>query len=219
MVAYAHRISVGLVGRERLGGLEEARRVAAQAARSVWWYDQRGCVSPHVVWVEQGGRVSPEAWMTLLAQEMDALPRPTSHREPELSALVQQERGVAELRAAGGGGGGFLGDKELGWTLLWETDPELRASPLGCTLRVKGVSDLERVPGLLAPHGRHLQSAALEVGSPRREALATEMGRVGVTRITTFKDQAWPPPWWHHDGGDALRALVRFIALEDDPQG
>lgn len=219
MVTYAHRISVGLVGRERLGGLEDARHVAAQAARSVWWYDQRGCVSPHVVWVEEGGRVSPEGWLKLLAQEMDSLPRTTSHRDPQLSALVQQERGVAEMRGSGAQGGGFLGDPELRWTLLWETDPELRASPLGCTLRVKGVADLGEVPDLLAPYGRHLQSAALEVGSPRRERMATELGRVGVTRVTTFEDQAWPPAWWYHDGGDALRALVRFITLEDDPQG
>ncbi|MEX2526985.1 MAG: acyl-CoA reductase [Gemmatimonadota bacterium] len=219
MVAYAHRLSVGLVGRDRLGGLEQARRLAAQAARSVWWYDQRGCVSPHVVWVEERGRVSPEDWLRLLAREMDVLPRPTTHGDPQQSARIQQERGIAEMRAAGGAAGGFLGDPELRWTLLWETDAALQASPLGCTLRVKGVADLGEVPGLLAPHGRHLQSAALEVGSPRREGLAMELGRAGVTRVTTFEDQAWPPAWWHHDGGDALRSLVRFITLDDDAQG
>ena len=57
-IAYHHRLSVGLVGREALTA-ERAPRVARVAARAVSMFDQRGCVSAHAIYVEEGGAVDP----------------------------------------------------------------------------------------------------------------------------------------------------------------
>jgi len=106
LVAYHHRVSVGVVGRGRLGSGGESREIAAKAARAVAAYEQRGCVSPQVIWVEEGGDVNPEAWAELLAKEMargvDELPPgPT---DPGLAGRIHQLRGEAELREAAGHG-------------------------------------------------------------------------------------------------------------------
>jgi hypothetical protein len=53
-VAYHHRLSVGVVGREALAE-HRLDRTASEVARAVALFDQRGCVSPQVVWVEEGG--------------------------------------------------------------------------------------------------------------------------------------------------------------------
>jgi hypothetical protein len=70
---------------------------------------------------------------------------------------------------------------------------------------------------MLGASGAPFQTIALEGGEPRRTFLALEMARVGVTRITTFRDQPWPPAWWRHDGEGPLRALVHWVTLDPRP--
>ncbi|MFC1660038.1 acyl-CoA reductase, partial [Gemmatimonadota bacterium] len=64
LLAYRHRIGVGLIGRET--GPEDIPSEVADAARAVSLFDQRGCVSPHAYLVSEGGRVSPSEWARLL---------------------------------------------------------------------------------------------------------------------------------------------------------
>jgi hypothetical protein len=35
-------------------------------------------------------------------------------------------------------------------------------------------------------------------------------------RVTTLQRMAWPPAWWHHDGGDPLRTLIRWVDWEEE---
>jgi hypothetical protein len=57
-LTYGHKISFGMVSRAALD-TRKAWSVAHQAAHDVARYDQQGCYSPHVFFVERGGKVSP----------------------------------------------------------------------------------------------------------------------------------------------------------------
>jgi hypothetical protein len=237
MVAYSHRVSVGLVGRAGFGdeGREtaspaeattgtgrELRRIARDAALAVATFDQRGCVSPHVIWVEEGGEVAPAEFARLLGEALEALESelPSGPLPRETASEVQQLRGIAELKAAGGSEDRVFAGSGGSWTVLFEPDPAFAASCLGRTVRVKPVPGLEKVPELLRPYRTVLQSAALEGEGPprgegsRREGLSEALARVGVIRVTTFREQPWPPAWWRHDGRGPLEVLVRRVSLE-----
>jgi hypothetical protein len=229
LVAYPHRVSVGIVGREaleRASGVREpgrpeegppARRVARDAALAVATFDQRGCVSPHVIWVEEGGGTSPAEWAGLLAGALEELETelPSGPLAPEVASEIQQLRGAAEMRGAEGRGDRVFAGAGASWTVLYEEDPAFAPSCLGRTVRVKPVGALDEAPGLLAPFREVLQSAALEGEGGRRGALGEALARAGVTRITTFRDQPWPPAWWRHDGRGPLEVLVRQVSLEE----
>jgi len=45
--------------------------------------------------------------------------------------------------------------------------------------------------------------------------LANSLANFGLTRVTTFDRQPWPPAWWRHDGTEPLRALVDWVELEE----
>ncbi len=216
LVAYHHRISAGAVGRGRLESREEARTLARHAAEAVSAYDQRGCVSPHVIWVEEGGGVTPSRWAELLAEAMEEVGTdlPPGPVPEDVAARIQQLRGTAEMQAAAGTGHAVLAPEHAGWTVLYEPDFRFEAGCTGRLVRVQGVQRLEAVPTLLEGHGELLQSMALEVKSGRRQELAGALSARGVSRITTFRRQPWPPPWWLHDGKGPLRALVRWSTLE-----
>ena len=74
---------------------------------------------------------------------------------------------------------------------------------------------LEDVPKVLDFVKDHLQTVALEGLGSYRRTLAEMLGQMGVTRITSFEEAPWPPPWWHHDGASVFEGMVRWIDLEE----
>jgi hypothetical protein len=218
LVVYHHRVSVAAVARERLGDEAVARELARNAAEAVSAYDQRGCVSPHVIWVEEGASVTPAAWAELLAGEMaaEAESRPIGPVEAALAGRIHQLRGEAELREAGGEGHRVLASKGVDWTVLYEPESHFLPGCTGRLVRVQPLPDLADLPRILHGRGHVLQSIGLEAGRSRRADVAEALVRAGVTRITSLARQPWPSPWWTHDGQGPLRTLVRWSTLEAD---
>jgi len=219
LVAYPHRISVGLLGRE-WGGAPGCDRLLREAARALSLFDGRGCVTPQLLFVEEGGRWSGEDWGTHLAaaMEAEASALPPGRLSADEAGRIQQLRGTAEMRGAAGRGDRVWRGEGTRWTVILDPGEGLRGSCPGRVVRVVPVGDLELVPRRLAELAPHLQTVALEVEDARRPALAEALARSGVPRITTLAGAPWPPPWWHHDGEGPLLALVRWTDLEEAPR-
>lgn len=215
-VAYHHRVSLGLIGREALSP-DEAPVVARRAARAVSIFDQRGCVSPHVLYVEGGGAVDANAWAELLAAAMAdvAAELPGGELAADEASAVHQARGAAEIREASGAGVRVHTGLEGSWTVIFDPDAGFTASCSNRVVYVKPISALEDVPGVLGGAGRHLQTVAIEGVGTRSEALADALTGIGATRVTSLERAPWPPPWWHHDGASVFDGLVRWVDLED----
>jgi hypothetical protein len=231
-VAYHHRVSVGFVGR---GALEAATidATARVVARSLALFDQRGCVSPQLIYVEAGGERTSgelaEALARALAELEDALP--TGPLDAGGASALHQARGTAELLAASGGGRIIHGGAAA-WTVLVEPqvgEPRAAAVPsespdapglpfpsVGRVARVLPLEDVEALPELLAPLAGHLQTVGVAGLGDRLEGVARALARVGASRVVPFEEVPFPPPWWHHDGGGPLTDLVRWIDLEPE---
>lgn len=215
LVVYSHRLSVALVGRRALAGAR-ADQTARAAASAVAAFDQRGCVSPHLFWVEEGGALTPAEWAGRLAAAMATIERdlPAGRLPPQTASLVQQLRGTWELKQAAGTGARVFRPAGVEWTAAYDPDPAFTPSCLGRFAWVKPVPDLARVPALLAGVRPFLQTVGMCGTGDRAAIIADELGSAGVSRVTTLQRMAWPPAWWHHDGGDALRALTRWVDWE-----
>jgi len=211
-LGYGPRLSFGVVGRSRLnaGSAEEAARAAALDAST---FDQQGCVSPHVFYVEEGGAVSPSEWAALLAPAMEAVERelPRGPLAPGEASAIRQLRGEAEF---GAGVELHASDPGTAWTVIYDPEPAFEASCLNRVVRVKPVASLADVPALMAEYGEVLQTVGIAAGAEETEALAVALGRLGASRLSPLGEMAWPPPWWHHDGLPPLRALLRWCDLE-----
>ena len=214
---HAHRVSFAVVGRESLDR-ENVASVAERAAYDISLFDQQGCVSPHVVYVEQGGITAPDEFAERLAEAMAALDRemPRGRLSVEEIAAIRQTRMDAELRelrdepvrllASPGG---------TAWTVIYEEDPTFVPSCLNRTVRVKALTDLEDLPELLRPICRYLQSAGVALRSARQARLAEALAPLGVCRVCPIGRMPHPPLTWHHDGGFSLLPLLRWTAIEE----
>jgi len=215
--AYRHRLGVGLLGRAALGG--EAGSSAAAAARAVAVFDQRGCVSPHVLFVEEGGETDPVRWAALLARAFRDLEvsLPSGPLPPEQGAALQQLRGWAEMEEGAGRGVVHHGGGEAPWTVVFQPHGELEPTCLARTVRVIPVGDLHEAVAAMEGWRPYLQTVGVAGLGEREEELAESLARLGVSRMAPLDAVPWPPPWWHHDGDGPLRALVRWTDVE--PEG
>jgi len=213
-VGYHHRVSVGVVGRDALNGAG-VETTAAEVARSLALFDQRGCVSPQLVYVEEGGERSPGEFAEALAAALDALEGtlPTGPLDVAEAAALHQARGTAELTEAGGGRR-ILHGGSAAWTVLLESASATAVPSVGRIARVRPLAVLGSLPELLAPLSGHLQTVGVAGLGDRLEAVARGVGRMGASRVVPFTAVPFPPPWWHHDGGGPLVDLVRWVDLE-----
>jgi len=215
-VAYHHRFGVGVVGRDALG--EGVEVVARDVASAVAMFEHRGCVCPHVVFVEHGGDVVPERFAELVADGLPGLaaewPAPA---EPNLAsdeaAALRQARDTVEIQEAAGAARLWHGGT-ANWTVVFESGLA-DAPPLpGRSVRIRAVDDLSDVPAILGPAGRHLQSVGYAGAGDRFKELAGAFGRVGASRVVPFGRMSFPPAWWLHDGRGPLETLVRWVEVE-----
>jgi hypothetical protein len=214
-VAYHHRLSLGVVGREALGP-DLFHRTAFEVAGAVAFFDQRGCVSPHVVYVEEGEEADAPAFAEELAKALATVEThlPGGRLDPFEASELQQVRGAAELMAAAGPGMEVWHGGDASWTVILDPEPSFVRSCGARVVRVKSVDDILRVPAIVESLGAHLQTVGVAGAGSRVEALGEALGRVGATRVTGFADVPFPSPWWHHDGTGPLQALVRWVDLE-----
>jgi hypothetical protein len=217
--AYRHRMGFGLVGRKALGGEASARDVARDAAQAVALFDQRGCVSPHVLFVEKGGEVAPIDWARLLADAFDRLEEvlPSGPVPPETGVAIQQLRGASELAESLGEGMVLHGGNRAPWTVVFDPGGSPEPSCLSRVVRVLPVAEVGEALAGLRDWTPFLQTVGLEGFGERTPDLEERLARLGVSRIVPFSSVPWPETWWHHDGSGPLLDLVRWTDVEGMP--
>lgn len=213
-IGYGHRVSLGLIGREALDNLKSVVRAAAL---DVAMYDQQGCLSPHLFYVETGGAHFPRQFAKALGEELKRLEHelPRGILDTPTAARLHQIRSVAEIKQADGEEVIVFGS-ETGtlWTVIYEADPAFVLSPLFRTVRVKPIDELTHVIPLLEPWRLYLQAAGLAVSEPRRVLLAEALARAGLNRICPVGRMQQPPPGWPQDGRRFIADRVRWVDLE-----
>jgi hypothetical protein len=216
LVEHGPRLSLAVVAREELIA-EAARRTAAEVAGAAAVFDQQGCVSPHVVYVEEGGATTPRAFARLVAEELERVEAelPRGRLSAAEAATIQQLRGAAEFRAIAGGEVEVLASAGTEYTVIYDEEPGFTASCLNRVLRVTPLADLSELSSRIAPYGAFLQTVGVAASAERRAEVAEWLGRAGASRITTLGAMPWPPPAWHHDGQEPLRELLRWVDLEE----
>ncbi|HSB77344.1 MAG TPA: acyl-CoA reductase [Candidatus Methylomirabilis sp.] len=215
-VAHGHRLSFGVIGRESLD-LGTLDALAERAAYDVSLFDQQGCVSAHLLYVERGGAVPPEAFAERLASAMGAFERemPRGKLLVEEAAAIQQARAEVELREMREEPvRQWASPHGTAWTVIYEDDPSFIPSCLNRVVRVKPVTDLREIPSLVRPFSRYLQTVGTAMSPERRARLAEALAPFGACRVCAIGEMPHPPLTWHHDGGFSLLPLLRWTAIE-----
>jgi hypothetical protein len=194
VIGYGPKTSLAVVGE----GVD-LDPVAEGLARDIALFDQRGCLS--IVSVYTTGDAAGLAARLEEALEERARAWPPGPADPAVQAGVQQLRLEAEMRG--------LRPSRLPLTfgtVLVDPDPAFRPSPGLRTVRIHPLSDLERLPDVLAPWRGRLQGAALAGEDAWR--LESALNALGISRCAAPGELQSPDARWHNGGIDPLEALT-----------
>lgn len=214
---HGHKLGFGLIGTAALDALK-APTVARLAAWDVMRYDQQGCYSPHVFYIERGAPVPPRAFADYLAAELANLQRRFVRRELDLEEGATVARWQQTMEWAGDMHQ-LLGPVDAAWSVAYSDSLQpLAPTALYRTIAVVAVDHLDDVLPVVAAQREFLQTAGIAAGPEELYRLADLLGAAGVTRISAIGSMSMPEAGWHHDGRFNLMDLVRMTEIEQSAE-
>lgn len=212
-----HKLSFITIAREYLN--KQAREIAELVSLDVSAWDQQGCFSPHEIFVEKGGMVSPKEFAKLLAEEMavtaEILPKGSK------SGKMQVLDGFHQ----------YFKKKQMGepveiyqspskdWLVIYDgISKDFEPSPLFRVIRIRPVNDILDVADIIRPLGKFLQTSGIAIPNNRILPFANAIGEAGVTNIRAISSMTLQKAWEPWDGRFPLQELfeldnIRWVSI------
>jgi hypothetical protein len=189
------------------GALDEItiRKAAEDAVR----FEQRGCLSPHHVFVEDPGNSDAVHFAARFAEELQQIARrlpPPRRLSLEDAAAVRRAREIARWRSIGGDGVQLWEGAHLDWTVIYDPGASFTLSPGFRTVYVSPFADLADLQRRLAPVSGRIEAFAV-AGESDRVGINGLLRECGASYICEPGRMQSPPVDWPHGGGAFLRLL------------
>lgn len=211
---HGHRISFAAIGRERLADDSGAATLARALARDITLWDQQGCLSPQVCYVEEGGAMAPLDFASMLAEALarDAVALPPRRMSFDEQTAVVRFRQEAEWSADTTL---LASEGSTAWSVAVSRDAALRPTCLNRCVRLQSVNRLEDLATALSENRCVLEAAGLAVDPARRSTLARLLGESGVHRICAIGTMQEPPLTWCQSGRPRIGDWIEWMEVED----
>lgn len=215
-LGYGQRASFGFIAREVLREDSIAQVVSAAADDVIAW-DQHGCLSPHVFYVEERGEVESDKFAERLAVELAKREagEPRGKIVTEAAAVIASKRAIYEMLAVHRADAKIWSSQNsTAWTVVFEHDVRFQFSPLNRFIYVKPVPDLAAVlRGVDEIQGK-VSTVGIAAPPERLKQLARQFADWGATRICPVGRMQNPPLTWRHDGRPAIGDIVSWTEVE-----
>ncbi len=215
-VGHGHQVSFGYVANKALAGAG-ASQLAGRAADDIVAWNQLGCLSPHVIYIEHGAGVPAERFAETLAEELSHRERrePRGELPTELAAGIASRRAFYEVRAAHSPDTRmWRSENSTAWTVVYEADARFQVSCLNRFIYVKPVKNLaEALQNADAVRGK-VSTVGLAAPEAESAVLTAQLARWGVTRVCPLGRMQDPLLTWRHDGRPTLGDLVTWTDWE-----
>ncbi len=213
-IGYGHRYSIALVARECA-----TPKTTHMLATDMAMYDQQGCLSPQLCWVEEGGTLSPQEFAQRLGNALETIETklPSGTFTAERMANIQQVRATFEIEEEYTL---YVSPRSTRWTVAFTTVPTrgLPQVPRGVLVLPRAdllqpiAPTLSVVPNVLCDE---VQAIGIAAPPERAQAIIDAYAaETGVNRFCPIGKMQFPPLLWHHDGRPNLTDLVRWVDVE-----
>lgn len=168
-------------------------------------FNQYGCNSPHTVFVEKGGEVSPLIFAEKLAAGMEKALK----RIPKLGVSAEEATKVVTIRTEYLFKGKVFKSNGTDWTVIYSEESGIAPPSFS---RIVFVRPVESVYDIIKYVNHGMQTVGLLIDENRKEDFAKKITACGIERITDIgKMSMYDHPW---DGIFPLDRFVRWVSLE-----
>lgn len=205
-VIFGPKLSFAVIAQESLSGESEAKKLARRVSVDVSVFDQAGCASPHNLYIERGGAVSPERFCELLSEAFPKtevqIPKPTV--SPEQVSAIHSIRGVYDFK------GRAWGSPNMSWTVLLSDEQPCELCPpvYSRVLMVHAVDHINEALDVIEPY---IQTIGIDAPRDKAIAFADKATAKGVARLPKIgRLLNFEMPW---DSVFLIDRLVRWNTL------
>lgn len=175
-VIFGPKLSYSVIAKEELSSVQEAKKLARKVSVDVSVFDQTGCASPHNLYIEEGGVVSPEEFIDIVGDSMQKtelqIPKPLM--SPEQVSQIHSIRGVYDFK------GTVKGSDTMSWTILLDDMDEIDKPVYS---RVLFVHKVKSIFDSLKYIDENTQTIGIAAPAERAIDFATEATKKGVMRL------------------------------------
>ena len=203
-IIFGPKLSFSVIARDKLMEPRLVKKLARKVAVDVSVFDQTGCASPHNLYIETGGKISPQDFAALLAEGLKktALQIPKGYVSPEQIAAIHSARGVYDFK------GKVWESEDSTWTILYSDETTLNPPIYS---RVINIHPIENIEDTLIFIDNDIQTIGLAASGPRALQYAEKAVSKGVMRFPEIgKMLNFESPW---DGMFVMDRLVRWSTL------
>jgi len=203
-IIFGPKLSYSVVANELLDNERSAKKIARKIAVDASIFDQTGCASPHNLYVENGGEITPDMFAEILSKAMHkvSIQIIKGVATPEQLASIHSIRGVYDFK------GKVWGDDDLTWTVLY--DPNLTLNQPVYS-RVIMVHPVNHINDTLLFIDDNIQTIGLGAKGIKALDFASKATSLGVNRCPELgKMLNFESPW---DGIILMDRLVRWATL------
>ncbi len=203
-ILFGPKLSMMVIGKEALSSEKMIRKLVRRAATDSSVFDQFACASPHTIFVEKGGNITPKKFARLLALAMDKALIRLPAKAPDIGQSNKIRSKISEYE--------FIGeswsDKYLRWAVLYSEDNDLVDPTYHRVITVKGINNVNDV---IDGINDGIQTVGLALNGERRLDFANAIMQKGAMRCPDVGFMThFDSPW---DGVFVLDRLVRWVSL------
>lgn len=210
-IGFGNKLSFGFLHKLVLDK-KKSEDLAKQAAMSVIYYDQQGCFSPQLFFVENNGQTSPREWAILLASKLQ-----TYHKRYPLRNLSIEEAyyrtNFYEAKMWDDHWEVFV-PEDRSWIVTYGEEPLLEPTPLSRVVQVIAIDHWENLSAIIREKSQVLQTVGIAAPTDELFEIASKWGALGITRVTSLDKMIHLHAGWHQDGYSFLKELVRMVDID-----
>ena len=205
-VIFGPKLSYAVIAKEALVSEQDAKKLARRVSVDVSTFNQAGCASPHNLYIERGGVITPQRFCEILAETFPKteiqIPKPTV--SPEQISAVHSIRGVYDFK------GKVWGSDTMSWSVLLsdESKCELCKPVYSRVLMVHEVDHINMALGFIEDY---IQTIGIEAPLEKAFEFADKATAKGVSRLPKIGRMLnFEMPW---DGVFLIDRLVKWNTL------
>lgn len=212
-IAFGNKLSYGLIHHDILDS-QKSDQLVHEAAKSIVYYDQQGCYSPQIYFVEKGGLISPREWAMMLSGELKAYQ--TRYPAGKLSLDEAYERAQWKEEKEWQGDIEVFPVKSSAWLVTYSEKLDFTPSPLSRVIQVIAVENWQSIARVLDNKASILQTVGIAAPTKDLFQMANFFGKFGVSRLTSLQTMTQVHPGWNSDGHALLKELVRLVDIDQN---
>ncbi len=210
VIGFGSRVSGALLSREAVAPAA-IDSVGDALARDITLFEQRGCLSPHHIFVECAIPAEAHRLAARLALSLDELARklpPPRAIDLGAAAAIRATRESARWRKLGGAAVDLWEGRRFAWSVVYDATTAFRVSPLYRTIFVTAVADFADFSTRLEAVSGRLEAFAVADPADRLDDERAWLAEAGVSYLAAPGMMQSPPFEWPHGNGAFLSRLV-----------